>query len=466
MSGAETTIPWDRPAVPERFGSRNWRDWVRLLFPSKTVTVGFLVVCVLLPGLLVVQQIRHNPSLSPADEFAHLDYVVKIANGTIPRTGDRIDPQVRRIVACAGIDYPGTTVPPCNFRKFVPEEFPNAAYNHEAQQPPLYYAITAALRVAGATVTGDDDLLATTRATGLVWLWTALLVLWAAGRLLGARPWALLAALLVLVASPAIIYFSSIVSNDAPALFSGALMLLVLAIVGFEPSRWGSVALFGAGFVGAALKPTNATAAIALALFVVARLLLEERRRFDRATIIAWLRTGGALLAGAALAALGWSWVAGSLALVDAQTLPIYAARRLDGFHLDLLLEEATNLLWPATGTVPPGTLTHHIQIYTSELMRVLFVVVGLAGLFAARRAWYHLMGLASMVALLAGGLGYGVVVWVTLRMDPGTGSRYGICVLPLLTVCMAKLAERGRAVPVIAAIGAFTSLTTLWVLR
>jgi hypothetical protein len=460
VSGAEFTTP------PAATGAASPRPTLRGLFPTKAIVGAFLVVCVLLPGTLVVQQIRHNPSLSPADEFAHLDYVVKVADGKIPRMGERIDPRVQRIVACAGIDYPGTTVPPCDFAKFDPALFPNRGYNHEAQQPPLYYAITAALRGAGAGVSGSDDLLATSRATGLLWLWLALLVIWVAGRLLGANAWALLAALLVLVASPAVIYYSSIVSNDAPALLSGALVLLAYAWVGLRPGRWGSVLLFGAAFIGAAFKPTNGLAALALSLFAFALLARDCEWRIDRSLLVTWLRVGGALVGGVVVAVLGWTLISSSIALVDARTLPIYAARRLDQFHPDLLLEEATNLLWSATHTVPPGTLTHHIQVFTSALLDVLYVVVALAGLFVARRAWYHVLGLASLATLLLGGFGYGLVVWATLGMDPGTGSRYGLCVLPLLTVCLAKLAQQGRVVPIVAGIGALTSVTTLWVLR
>ena len=460
MSGAEFTTP---PAAAE---ATSQRLTLRVLFPTKAIVGAFLVVCVLLPGTLVVQQIRHNPSLSPADEFAHLDYVVKVADGKIPRTGERIDPRVQRIVACAGIDYAGTTVPPCDFAKFDPALFPNRGYNHEAQQPPLYYAITAALRAAGAGVTGRDDLLATSSATGLLWLWLALLVIWAAGRLLGANAWALLAALLVLVASPAVVYYSSIVSNDAPALSSGALMLLAYALVGLRPGRWGSVLLFGAAFVGAAFKPTNGLAALALSLFAFALLARDSQWRIDRSLLVTWLRVGGVLVGGVVVAVLGWTLISSSIALVDARTLPIYAARRLDGFHPDLLLEEATNLLWSATRTVPPGTLTHHIQVFTSARFSMCSTSSPRsAGSSSPAERGTTCSGFVIR-ALLLGGFGYGLVVWATLGMDPGTGSRYGLCVLPLLMVCLAKLAQHGRVVPIVAGIGALTSVTTLWVLR
>lgn len=434
----------------------------KLLFPSRAVVLGVLVVCLLLPAALVIQHVRAYHKLSPADEFAHLDYVEKIRRGDIPRLGDRVGPLILRIEACQSIDYRKVVIPPCAAKDPNPDHYPNNGFDHEAVQPPLYYGITAIERALVSKVAWQDDFLANTRVTGFFWLAAGLLLLWAAGRLLGARPWPLLAALLVLVSAPAVVYFSSIVSNDATAVFSGALMLLVVVLVGAEPSRWGTIALFVAGAVAATLKPTNAFAAIAIGLFVLFRPTGASRVQFDRARFLGWLRTGGVLLGGAATAILVWVIVSNSIALVDAKDLPIYAVRRLDEFQPDLLLGQAANLLSAPTGSVPSGLLTGNFVFFTGELTRALFLAVGLSGLFVARRAWYHVLGLASTAALLLGGFGYGLVVWISLTMNPGTGARYGLSILPLLTICLAKLAERGRVALLIGALGAAAAIGTL----
>jgi hypothetical protein len=248
-------------------------------------------------------------------------------------------------------------------------------------------------------------------------------------------------------------------------MFSGALMLLAVVLVRGDPTRWGTVALFVAGALGAALKPTNAFAAIALAIFLLFRPSGSETRRIGRHRFHAWLRTGGALLVGSAISIAAWSLISGHRALIEGKNLPVFAVRRLNGFHLDLLLAEATNLLSPATGLVPSGLLTHPIQNFTTELIRTLFLVVAFSGLFAARRVWYHVLGLASGAALLLGGLGYGLFVWIALSMDPGAGSRYGLCILPLMAVSLAKLSERGRVTALVGALGVGATLATLVIL-
>ena len=316
-----------------------------------------------------------------------------------------------------------------------------------------------------AGLTGTDNYLTSARVTGFLWLSVGMILLWLAGRLLGARPWALLAALLVLVASPTVIFYSSVVSNDATGVFSGALLLFVLALVGFHPRRWGIVALVAAAFVGAALKPTNGFAAVALGIFLLAHYLFDEGRPLDRDLVLAWLRTGGAVVVGAVSAAVIWSAVSTSRALVDAASLPIYQARRLDDFRPDLLLAQAANMLKPATGTLPPGVFDEFIQVFSSQLILALFLGVGLAGLFSARREWFDWIGLSAIVGLLVCGFAYGFLVWVSLHMDPDTNSRYGLPLLPLLAVSMALLSARGRTVCVVAAVGIIAAVSTLVVL-
>jgi hypothetical protein len=414
--------------------------------------IGLFAVAVVLPSVLVVREIERNPKLSSYDEFAHLDYVVKVTRHVIPRTGDFSDPLTLRTMACAKIDYPGVHLPSCRAKSFRFDEFPGGAYNHEAQQPPLYYIVTAATRAA-ATHLGVHNYLTAARLGGVVWLIAALLLLWCAGRLLGVAAWPLLAAMLVLVAAPAPIYFASIVSNDASAIFAGAAVLLAAAIVGRDPAPWGTAILVVTGSVVALLKPTNSFAVVTVAAF----LLVIGSRSSDggwRGAVRSWLRTGGALLAGALVATGGWIAIADGLAYKDPRVLPI-----------DLFAAQASYLLNAATGAIPAHTLTHPVQILTSELVRDLFVVTAGAALFATRRAWYHWLPAIGAVVLLVGGFGLGLSIWISLRMDPGVVPRYGLSVLPLFTVCLAELARRGRVVWLVAALGIVTATTTLYVL-
>jgi hypothetical protein len=299
-----------------------------------------------------------------------------------------------------------------------------------------------------------------------MWLVLGLLAVWVAGRLFGTRPWALLAAILVLSVAPATIYFSSIVSNDATALFAGGCILVAAALLGKHPSRWSAVTGFAIGFVAAWLKPTNFFAAATVALFLLVRAYQARAWNSYRELLRRWIRGGGALLAGAGFGVVLWLLISNSIATMDARDLPIFYVRRLDGFHLDLFLAQASSLLNAPTGAaLPRGSLTHTIQVFTSELIRDLFLVAAMVGIFSARRAWYHVLGIVAVVVLLAGGVVFGISIWVSLNMDPGLVPRYGLSVLPLLAVCLAELAQRGRVVWLVAGVGIFTAVTTLWVL-
>jgi hypothetical protein len=440
------------------------RTWRSIRPPNVASLIALLVICVVVPIAVVALQVDRNPKLSPADEYAHLDYVARLTKGELPVTGDRLDPRTLRIEACARIDVPKSSkIPPCGIEELNPNAFPGYGFNHEAQQPPLYYTVTAAYRAIAERLTGDGNFLQVARLGGIGWLIAGLLLTWVAGRLLGAPTWALLSVLLVLAASPAVDYYSSIVSNDAPALFAGALVLTTAVLVGARPTRAGVIALAVCGGVVAALKPTNGVAVLAVALYLGIVLYQQGERRV--ALVRSWLRSGGALVIGTVVVTLLWVVISGQLATMDGRDLPVYQVRQLSGLHLDLLLSQATNLFWSATNTVPQGTLTHPMQLFVTDLVRILFLVPLVVGIFAAKRRWFHLLGVSGAIALVGAGFGYGLVVLLTLGMDPGTGSRYGLSALPALAVVLAFLAARARVVWLVGAVGALGAVTTLVVL-
>ena len=154
------------------------------VFPSRVALAIALVVCVVVPIVLVSLQIHENPKFSPIDEGAHFDYVDRVAEGSIPRQGQRLLRTTMRELVCTGTDLPGLEVPPCDAARLPYDRFPGGAHQYEAQQPPTYYAITVPLRWVTENVLQVDNKLDATRATGIFWLVAGLLLLWAAG-----RPW-------------------------------------------------------------------------------------------------------------------------------------------------------------------------------------------------------------------------------------------------------------------------------------
>ena len=143
--------------IPPRVENANvLRRLLRLCFPSKSALLIAVFTCVVVPASLVGIHIHENPKLSPIDEGAHLDYVTRIEQGSMPRLGQRLQPSTLRVTACAGFVL-NVKLPPCDAHKLTPQEFPGGGYQYEAQQPPTYYAVTVPFRLFFFSVLGVSD---------------------------------------------------------------------------------------------------------------------------------------------------------------------------------------------------------------------------------------------------------------------------------------------------------------------
>jgi hypothetical protein len=411
------------------------------LFPSRGALVLALFVCVLAPATLVGLQIDKNPRFSPIDEAAHFDYVERVSRGEIPRTGQRLTQTTLRELACRGSLLPGLRAPPCDTPVLRFEQF-SASWQYEAQHPPTYYALTVPLRWAALKL-GANNLLTATRVTGIVWLMAGLLLLWAAGRVMSIDPLPLAAGLLLLAASPMVVYGTAIVNNDVTAIPAAGLVALAAALAYRGRLARTSLVLFGAGAVAAALKASNFFPVVTFSvLFAIAAWL--SHRGDLRAALRRWLPNGGALLLGGLVATLVWTVIHRSRALIDLSDEPTFAVLRGTPRTPGLVIREAADLLRPLTnlagGFVPLSrdTLDQNIQAPFYTLLSFLLLAGGLAGLFVSPRRWYHALGLVSVPALYLGGVALGVSLMLTYDADPGLSGRYGLAMAPLLMLAMA----------------------------
>lgn len=415
-----------------------------MLFPNSPAVLTSLFVCVLAPVLLVSLQVHSNGKFSAFDEAAHLDYVERMSGGEIPRQGQKLLESSMREISCNG--YQGESfdhLPDCS----SPARAWSASMRwnqHEAQQPPTYYAITVPLRRISHFAFGSDNDLRATRITSIGWLIVGLVMLWGAGRLMSLSPILLGAVLLILVSSPWILFLSATVSNDVTAVPAAGLVALAGALVYRYPERWGAMPMFAAGFMASSLKTTNilATAAIATLLAVAA---FNERLGHtppkERAR--AWVRTGGALLGGALAATAIWAVVHDSIALIDVADDPALDALRDGPRSVGTVLKALSSLVWPLTGDsavgmvryYSPDTFGHDIQAPFHAMLGAIPIAVGLSALFVSRREWPHVLGLISMALLSIGGLFGALGLMLLYDQEPDPTSRYGISLAPLLVL-------------------------------
>lgn len=438
-----------------------------LLSPWWSVLLA-LAVCVLAPLSLVAVHIHENPMFSPQDEAAHYDYVNRIAAGELPRLGDRLELSTMEAISCRGIAYPGIQLPPCGDSHVRADQYPGGGYQYEAQEPPTYYAITAAVRWLPEHVLGLGEVTAT-RSVGALWLITGLILSWIAGRLMGIEPRLLAVGVLLLASAPVTLYEASIVSNGAASVACGGLIAAVGAYVWRTHMRRGWILLSIAACFVTAVQLTDSFPAAVLAVLFIG---LAYAKGLERAELSVVVTSGSArrswipkrreyaiwalaLVGGIGVAAVGWQLAFHALSTINPRELPTFAFLRKGPLGLSLVAEEALNLLTPLTQgftsfrssaslAAPISFASGNLQVIFGTLLGFLLIAAAAAGAFVNRRRWDHWVGLLTLGVLYAGGIAVGVGFWRTYGANPGLIGRYGLSMGPFLAVVLVA-ALRGR---------------------
>jgi hypothetical protein len=435
---------------------------VRKCFPDLRAIILALLVCVLVPSVLVLTHIRVNSEFSPIDEGAHFDYVQRASLGQIPRIGDRLLQSSMQTVDCRGIS--GVVVARCAKKAIPTSSFPGSGYNYEAQQPPTYYFMTVPLRWAFIHVLGMS-LVSGTRAAGLVWLDLGLLLFWSICRLWGLGVSRTAGGALLIASLPGVVYYSSIISNDAPSIFLGCFVAFVATLSLLRPRRvLVPVLLFVTGLLTASFKAVDIFPVVVVSGMMLAYYLREQRRRPDAANIdlralgARWITSGGALLAGGAISLLGWVVASRTLATVNLRTLPFLSVLRVHPTSVWTIAQESTLMFLPLTGSYSAYQDVYPNSTGFSNLMSAEAVVIavagylliagGLSGMFVVRKSLSNVLGLMVLPCLYVGGLLLGIGIWTSYNADPGLGSRYGLSLAPLLVLALiGSLRERWTSI-------------------
>ena len=415
-------------------GLLRWKE----IFPTRRVLGLALFVCVVAPATFVWLQIDDNPKFSPIDEPAHFDYVDRISHGEVPRQGQRLLLSTLREQACRSISFVESRAPPCDTPHLTYGMF-SATWQYEAQQPPIYYAVALPLRWAIQHIFGIEDKLRATRAANIIWLAGGLLLLWAAGTIMGIAPLTLGAALLLLVASPNFIYFGATVTNDITGISAAGLVAFVAALAYRHGGAPMPIALFAAGALAAGLKITNLFVVVTVsAAFAVRAVAQRPRGEGWPATMRHWLSDGGALLAGGLATAAIWGIIHRSRSLIDLTEEPSFDVLRTVPRTFGLVAERAIELFTPLGTSALSDSLSHPIQVPLYRILAYLLIAAALAGLFASPRRWPHVLGLISVTVLYVGGMALGAALMINYDIDPRLSGRYAISMGPLGVLVLA----------------------------
>lgn len=183
----------------------------------------FIVIVVGALGISNILQLSQKETFDIFDETAHYDYLIKMENGTIPRTGDLLDQKTLVMVDCT-VSIP-TKTQDCSDRIRDPRIYPAGGFSYESQQPPIaYLVILITNRIFGSS----SDSLASYRTGNLTWYGLAVILLmvfsWKS-KLTFFQTWILSSIILL---NPIAIHAFSTINNDSMGLAIGLLFLFLL----------------------------------------------------------------------------------------------------------------------------------------------------------------------------------------------------------------------------------------------
>jgi hypothetical protein len=244
------------------------------------LTLAFLAISA---TLCLISALR-GTQISLIDEATHADYAYQVAHGHIPARGSIIARPILREWACRG-SSDGFAMPSCTTPTLNPANFPALGENYNFGHPPLYYAITGVLARAGDSVVSGHHFVGLARATGFLWLFSAMLVVYLALRRFRVH-WIIAASTAsVLALCPGVLHASSMVTNDAPAALCGAVGLYLIAGV-LRTGHIGWIAPTVATLLATATKVLNGLPMLILAgvlvVLAIARLRCGEARSAAR----------------------------------------------------------------------------------------------------------------------------------------------------------------------------------------
>lgn len=203
-------------------------------------------------------------TLSPIDEFQHVDALYKAGKGELVGRGDLVGDEAMHEEACRGVDAPGFALPCLPVGSYHAAQFQEGGQNTAYIHSPVYYFVTAWVGKALVKFTSLDNLVRAARLLGPMWVLPALLLMVPTMRRLGAGVVVRTAAALLAVTVPMVLHATATVNPDATALLGGALLLCPpILLAGRWRTRLGRVVDGFAAAGSMALKPSNVVVLIA-----------------------------------------------------------------------------------------------------------------------------------------------------------------------------------------------------------
>jgi hypothetical protein len=459
--GGTEPEPAHRPrgTLPQRF----WRR-----FPRAKIMLVLAVLAILLNGLTV----HKVTQVSPIDERDWMDFLVKAAHFQVDQGGDILSQETLRELCERGATF--TAFPPCTPGKPLnPKKFGYKGVNISGHSP-FYFWITApvarVLRATPINLPPNDSLVTWGRLLGTVWLLVGVYFTLRIGDLFEVDRTMLAIALVLLIASPALLHANTIINPDVCAFPAGAGVLW--AAVAWEKRRCRLWVVALAAILAAALDPTNSVGVLVAILYLGIRAIataswnVRDRARGTKEPgprSLAWYSAAAAALVGGAfIANRGWdrlyTWLTIHVLprpdVVNLAGNPINKAYSLHGAGIPIADFFKANTLFtmipPMADVAPPSvrTGTAYFSFEMAAILLVTALIIGSA-LRARMNSPVQVLSVATLVTLIISGPLLVLYNYWTGGTFDSPVPRYGLSALPAIAVVIAA---------------ACTNRTTKWV--
>jgi hypothetical protein len=389
----------------------------------------------LLVSIAASSQQRHEAGFDVLDEGAHYDYVVRLAHGDLPRSGDRYTQQTLRIISCVG-EY---NVSPhgCAVKHRNPAVVPPDGYSYEAaQQPPLaYLPYLLTIQTDGSSQQALQD----ARWGGFIWsVVGAGLLVWVAW-MLELSLFELAALLAICLLSPVETHSIATVTNDSAGVPAGA-AIVATYLVSLRRKKPMVVAGLAVGLVVGFMKGFFVVAPLVV-LAAVFFADIAHRRRPTRADL--WERYGcsAAMFVGVVVSYAAWFLMQNARASIPPSTV----LHALEGFAPTSHLRPTTILVGIQNG------LSDLVAYANAPLYWIwnLAIYGSLVGLLVLKGPVGRISQRASALAILFGIVALGLAVpllnYIVGHYDFYSPPRYALPLLPIVALVVVRaLRTRG----------------------
>lgn len=420
-----------------------------------------------LVAVLNMVHVSNYSVISPFDEYAHIDSMIRGSRGQIlVHPDDQLTQATLDEVACRESEH--AEFPKCSPERYDPAEFTYRGWNQASSHSPYYYVITGLTARVLWAPPPTDSIVTWARMLGTAWLLLGFYLVLRGADLLELPRVPVALALLLFAVVPPVIHATNTVNPDATGIVSGAVALL--AALAWERRGVGLWIVALGAFICASLDTTNMIGIGIVALYLGLRALGVRlgRAAQDARPVRDYLTAAATSVGSGVVALFGWVIAYNLLAhQVDLDNAPWVKGVRVDSFEIEMVIGAPTlfGILPPVQGFMAPILKKAPVVGFT---VAALLLVTG-ALLGTAFRAELHdrvsTLALAAVGALILVPPLFVLYEYLAAQLFFELNTRQALSAVPAMALVIAALARTRPTLVVLGFVAGGLYLSTLMTL-